>query len=252
MSVRYEPGTVATLTLTRPERRNAIDVATARELRAAILAFANDAEASVLVITGAGDAFCAGADLTSAVELGAEDHGDSGPLGFSAIEAGKPTIAAIEGPCVAGGMELAAWCDIRIAGASAYFGAFNRRWGVPFVDGGTWRFVAHVGLGNALYLLETGARLTAAHAQRIGFVQEIVDDGTAADRAHELARAIAGFPQASLRADRAAAIDGIGRERLDALAREALTGRATLAEPELTAGLTRFVDGDRPEPPTAR
>lgn len=252
MSLRYEPGPVSTLTLNRPERRNAIDASTALELNRAVNRFMADADAHVLVISGAGAAFCSGADLTDTAELGAQDHAGSGPLGFSMLEPGKPTIAAIEGPCVAGGMELAAWCDIRIAAEGAYFGALNRRWGVPFIDGGTWRFVAHVGLGNALYLIETGAQLTAAHAHRIGFVQEVVEDGGALARALELAERIASYPHASMRADRAAAIDGVGRARLDALAREAESGRVSLADLELAAGLRRFASGDRPAPIDAR
>jgi enoyl-CoA hydratase len=238
--------------LNRPDRRNAIDAATALELNQAISRFTADADAHVLVISGAGDAFCSGADLTDTAALGAQDHAGSGPLGFSMLEPGKPTIAAIEGPCVAGGMELAAWCDIRIAADSAYFGALNRRWGVPFIDGGTWRFVAHVGLGNALYLIESGARITATHAHRIGFVQEVVEPGAALARALELAERIASYPHASMRADRAAAIDGIGRARLDALARESETGRVSLADLELQTGLERFASGDRPAPIDAR
>lgn len=251
MTIRYEPGTVTRVTLARPDKRNAIDARTALELHDAFTRFAADDDAAVLIVTGEGGTFCAGADLTDTRALGAQDHAGSGPLGFSLLDPGKPTIAAIEGACVAGGMELAAWCDLRIAAEGAVFGAFNRRWGVPFIDGGTWRFVAQVGLGNALYLIETGARLSAEHAQRIGFVQEVVADGAALARAEELAERIAGYPQASLRADRAAAIDGIGRVRLDALAREAETGRATLAAEELRAGLERFATGDRPAPPDA-
>lgn len=239
------------ITLQRGERRNAIDATTARALHDAFTRFATDPDANVLVITGDTEAFCAGADLTDTLALGAADHAGSGPLGFSMLDPGKPTIAAIEGACAAGGLELAAWCDIRIAGASAYFGAFNRRWGVPFIDGGTWRFVAQVGLGNALYLIETGARITADHAQRIGFVQEVVADGDAVTRAGTLAERIAEYPQASLRADRSAAIDGVGRPRLEALVRESETGRATLADAAMRAGLQRFNTGDRPAPPDA-
>lgn len=251
MSVSYEPGEVAILRLTSPEKRNAIDVETASQIEKAVTEFTSDNSCSVLIVTGSGGAFCAGADLTAAEELGAMERGRSGPLGFSANDPGKVTIAAIEGPCVAGGMELAAWCDFRIAGEGAYFGAFNRRWGVPFIDGGTWRFPAIMGLGNALYLIETGARLSAAQAMRIGFVQEVVEDGSAFERASALAQVIAGYPQGSMRADRSAAIDGFGRVRLDALEREAEMGRRALNDPALQAGLERFVSGQRPEPPAA-
>ena len=252
MTLRYEPGAVSLLTIDRPERRNAIDSRAARELHSTILAFAEDPAAHVLIVTGAEGSFSAGADLTDTEALGTQEHEGSGPLGFSLLDPGKPTIAAIEGACVAGGMELAAWCDLRIAAEDAYFGAFNRRWGVPFIDGGTWRFVAHMGLGNALYLIETGARLSAEQAQRFGFLQEIVPPGTAVERAFELGEVIARVPQASMRADRAAAIDGIGRSRYEALLREARSGRATLSDAELRAGLQRFAAGDRPLPPAAR
>lgn len=252
MSLRYEPGPVATLTLTDPERRNAINAETAQAIGDAVKTFSQDHESRVLVITGDGGAFCAGADLTDTESLGGLDHGQSGPLGFSALEPGKPTIAAIEGPCVAGGMELAAWCDFRIAGAGSYFGALNRRWGVPFIDGGTWRFAAHMGLGNALYVIETGARLSAEQAQRFGFVQEIVSEGEALDRALALAEVIANYPQGSMNADRASLLDAVGRPRLDALEREAENGRRALSDPSLQAGLQRFATGDRPMPPEAR
>jgi enoyl-CoA hydratase len=251
MTINYSPGVVSHLELARPERRNAIDALTAKQLREAIQDFTADEGSNVLIISGAGGFFCAGADLSDTQALGEQDHAGSGPLGFSLLDAGKPVIAAIEGPCVAGGMELAAWCDIRIAANDAYFGAFNRRWGVPFIDGGTWRFVAHMGLGNALYLIETGAKLSAEHAQRIGFVQEVVEPGQALPRASEHAARIAEYPQLSLRADRAAALDGFGRDRLDALNREAESGRPTLADPKMVEGLQRFNTGDRPEPPEA-
>ena len=149
-------------------------------------------------------------------------------------------------------MELAAWCDFRIAGRSASFGAFNRRWGVPFIDGGTWRFAAQMGLGNALYVVETGARLSAEQAQRFGFVQEIVEDGEALDRAFAIAEVIANYPQGSLKADRASVLDGVGRPRSDALEREAEMGRRALSDPALQAGLESFVRGIRPAPPKAR
>src|SRR6476661_2308451 len=156
-------GPVRVVTLDRPEVHNAVDAETARELEAAILAFAEDPGLSVMVLTGAGGkSFCAGADLKAAAGLlGREGWERSGPMGFARLDPGKPTIAAIEGHCLAGGLELACWCDFRVAGETAELGALNRRWGVPFIDGGTQRFRAIAGLGTALYLIETGEKISA-------------------------------------------------------------------------------------------
>lgn len=244
----HDDGAVRVVTLARPEVRNAIDAATAEAFGAALGAFAASDEVHVLVVTGEGGAFCAGADLRAAGGLRAHRYAHRGPLGFSALDPGKPSIAAIEGACVAGGMELAAWCDIRIAGEGAFFGALNRRWGVPFVDGGTQRFERIMGLGNALYVMETGARFDAGRACSLGFVQEVVPAGGALARATELAHAIAAYPQASLRADRASTLRGAALD----LAGERAHGDATLDDPDLAVGLARFDRGDRPAPPTAR
>ena len=130
----------------------------------------------------------------------------AGPMGFAHLDPGKPTIAAVNGYCFAGGMELACWCDFRIASANAEFGALNRRWGVPFIDGGTQRFPRIMGQGNALWMIETGVRIDAQRALAIGLVQEVVPEGQALDRALELADRIAGYPQASIRTDRAATL----------------------------------------------
>ncbi|MFA5891510.1 MAG: enoyl-CoA hydratase-related protein [Actinomycetota bacterium] len=247
-------GGVTVITLNRPEVRNCIDAPTAVALAEGVTAFAADAAARVLVVTGAGPtAFCTGADLSSASQL--LDHAwtdRAGPIGFARLDPGKPTIAAVNGCCFAGGMELAAWCDFRIASQNAEFGALNRRWGVPFIDGGTQRFPRIVGQANALYLIETGVRFDAAQALRMGFVQEVVADGAALERAVELAARIADYPQASLRADRAATIAAFHPVLDEGIAQEAVAGRATLLDPEMLAGLERFVSGDRPEPPRAR
>src|SRR6266545_3369787 len=206
-------GPVTLITLNRPDAHNSITAGMAVGLAEGIDAFAADASASVLVITGAGDrSFCSGANLKDVDELMRHPHTNrAGPIGFAKLDPGKPTIAAVNGYCFAGGMELACWCDFRIAAANAEFGALNRRWGVPFVDGGTQRFPRIMGQGNALWMIETGVRIDAARALAIGLVQEVVPiaeaggGSPALDRALELADRIAGYPQASLRADRAAA-----------------------------------------------
>jgi enoyl-CoA hydratase len=243
-------GHVRVITINRPEVHNCVDSETASSLEEAIDGFAASADAWVLVVTGAGGkAFCSGADLKAAGSLLEREGWErSGPMGFARLNPGKPTVAAVEGYCFAGGMELAAWCDFRIAGESAEFGALNRRWGVPFVDGGTQRFARIMGQGNALYLIETGARLSAARALELGLVQEVVPTGSALLRALELADAICAYPQASIRADRAAMVSAFGP--LDeGLLREREFVVKTLADPEMGAGLTRFQTHDRPDPP---
>lgn len=242
-------GATTVATIDRPGVHNCVDAATAVALAETIEEFARDDSARVLVITGAGDrAFCVGADLTAAAGLLGHAWVDrAGPMGFARLDPGKPTIAAVNGYCFAGGMELAAWCDIRIASANAEFGALNRRWGVPFIDGGTQRFPRIVGLGNALYLIETGARIDAARAASMGFVQEVVPDGGALARALEIADAIASYPAASLRADRAMALASFSIPLDDGIRAEATAGRATLGDPEMAAGLARFARGERPE-----
>jgi len=242
---------VTVVTLNRPEVHNCVDGETAEAIGTAVEAFAADDDARVLVVTGAGPlSFCSGADLEHGETLLQHPYTDkAGPMGFAALETGKPTIGAINGYCFAGGMELAAWCDFRIAAANAEFGVLNRRWGVPLVDGGTQRLPRIVGQANALYLIETGVRINAQRALMMGFVQEIVPAGESLRRAIELATRIAGYPQASIRADRAGAISTFGSTLADGLRREAEVGRATLLDPEMAAGLERFATGDRPEPP---
>jgi enoyl-CoA hydratase len=245
-------GPVTVVTINRPEVHNCFDGETADEMAAAIEAFASDADARVMVVTGAGkNAFCSGADLKAAGTLvGRADAARTAPMGFAKLDPGKPTIAAIEGYCFAGGFELAAWCDFRVGGDTAEFGCLSRRWGVPYVDGGTQRFPRIVGLGNALYLLETGVRIDAQRAFAMGFLQELVPAGDALARALELADRIASSPgQAGIRADRASAIACFDLPLSDGLDREGERGIATLADPELAEGLARFASGDRPESP---
>ena len=190
VSVRAD-GRVTVVTIERPERRNAVDLATARALYEAFKAFDADSGSDVAVLTGAGGAFCAGADLV-ALAAGetrpVEPEGDFGPMGPTRLRLGKPVIAAVEGPAVAGGMELALWCDLRIAGRSAVFGLFNRRFGVPLVDLGTIRLPRIVGHGRALELILTGRAVGAEEALRIGLVNEVAADGEALARALALAQ----------------------------------------------------------------
>ena len=244
-------GPVSVLTLNRPEAHNSITVGMAVGIAEAIDAFAADEDARVLVITGAGDrSFCSGANLKDVDGLLHHAQTErAGPIGFAHLDPGKPTIAAVNGYCFAGGMELACWCDFRIASANAEFGALNRRWGVPFIDGGTQRFPRIMGQGNALYLLETGARIDAERAMAFGLVQEIVPEGAALDRALALADRIAGYPQGSLRTDRAATLATYGLSLEAGLFMESGYGRPAANDPEMAEGLRNFVSGNRPEAP---
>ena len=242
---------ITVLTINRPEVHHCIDVETAALLEEAIVEFGEDEESDVLVVTGSGpEAFSSGADLKAAEGLlEREGWNRSGPLGFARLDPGKPTIAAVNGYCFAGGLELACWCDIRIASENAEFGVLNRRWGVPLVDGGTQRLPRIVGQGNAMYLALTGVRIDARRALAMGLVQEVVPSGQALTRALELAEAVASYPQASLKADRRGLLVALGLPMADGLEEEAEAGIATVADPEMAAGLARFADGDRPEPP---
>lgn len=225
--LRYERiGAAAVLTIDRPERRNAIDAAAAEAFRQGLREFEADEGARVLVLTGAGgQAFCAGADL-KAMDLDV-DHPD-GPMGPTRLTPTKPAIAAIDGWCLAGGVELALWCDIRIATPQSTFGLFERRWGVPLVDGGTQRLPRVIGMGRALELILTGRPVEAEEAQRIGLVNELVAPGKHLERALELAERIAAFPQETMLADRRAAIEGFGLPLVDGIALEHKLGRETL------------------------
>src|SRR6201996_2755066 len=239
--VRYErDGAAAVLTIDRPERRNAVDGATARALREGLERFEADDDARVLVLTGAGgEAFCAGADL-KAMDLDVDDP--AGPMGFSRLAATKPTIAAIDGWCLAGGLELALWCDLRVATPGSTFGFFERRWGVPLVDGGTQRLARVIGLGRALDLILTGRAVDAAEAERIGLLTAVVEPGTHVERAIARAEALAAFPQETMLADRRATIEGLGLPLADGLALEHRLGRETLAT--AARGAARFAAGE--------
>lgn len=238
--LRYERvGAAAVMTIDRPERRNAVDGATAAAFREGLKEFEADEGARVLVLTGAGgQAFCAGADL-KAMDLDV-DHPD-GPMGPTRLTPAKPAIAAVDGWCLAGGVELALWCDLRIATPRSTFGLFERRWGVPLVDGGTQRLPRVVGMGRALELILTGRPVEAEEAHRIGLVNELAAPGKHLERALELAERIAAFPQETMLADRRAAIEGFGLPLADGIALEHRLGRETLHV--AVEGAQRFAGG---------
>jgi enoyl-CoA hydratase len=239
--LRYERvGAAAVLTIDRPERRNAIDAAAAEAFRQGLKDFEADETARVLVLTGAGgQAFCAGADL-KAMDLDV-DH-PHGPMGPTRLTPAKPAIAAVDGWCLAGGVELALWCDLRIATPASTFGLFERRWGVPLVDGGTQRLPRIVGMGRALDLILTGRPVEAEEALQIGLVNEIVAPGEHLERALELAERIAAFPQKTMLADRRAAIEGFGLPLAEGIALEHKLGRETLHV--AVRGAARFAGGE--------
>jgi enoyl-CoA hydratase len=239
--VGYERrGAAALLTIDRPERRNAVDGPTAASLLEAFERFTADDDARVLVLTGAGDAaFCAGADLKAIETLDADAPG--GPLGFTRLHSPKPTIAAISGWCLAGGFELALWCDLRIACEGATFGCAERRWGVPLIDGGTQRLARIAGQGRALDLVLTGRMVDAREAHAMGLVTEIVAPGAHVERALALAEALAALPQETMLSDRRALLEGLGLPLADGLALEARLGREVLATG--VAGAARFAAG---------
>jgi enoyl-CoA hydratase len=238
--VRYERrGVAAVLTIDRPDRRNAIDAAAAAALRQGLEAFEADGAARALILTGGGEAFCAGADL-KAMDLDADDPG--GPLGFTRLTPSKPAIAAIDGWCLAGGLELALWCDLRIATPRSVFGCFERRWGVPLIDGGTQRLPRAVGMGRALEMILTGRPVQAEEAERIGLVNELVEPGRHLDRALEVAERIASFPQETMLSDRRAALEGAGLPLAAGLELEHRLGREVLEV--AVRGAVRFADGE--------
>jgi enoyl-CoA hydratase len=239
--VRYErEGAAAVLTIDRPQRRNAVDAATAAALRQSLEEFEADDSARVLVLTGAGgEAFCAGADL-KALDLDVDDP--AGPMGFTRLTPGKPTIAAIDGWCLAGGLELALWCDLRIATPASTFGCFERRWGVPLIDGGTQRLPRVVGLGRALEMILGGRPVEAEEAHRIGLVNEVTAAEEHLERALEWAERLASFPQETMLSDRRAAIEGVGLPLAEGLALEHRLGREVLEV--AVRGAARFAGGE--------
>jgi enoyl-CoA hydratase len=239
--VRYERrGAAAVMTIDRPARRNAIDAATAAGLKRGLEEFEADEGARALVLTGAGgEAFCAGADL-KALDLDVDAPG--GPEGITRLTPSKPAIAAIDGWCLAGGLELALWCDLRVATPGSTFGCFERRWGVPLVDGGTQRLPRVVGMGRALEMILTGRAVAAEEAERFGLVNEVVAPGAHLDRALEIAERLASFPQATMLADRRAALQGAGLPLAEGLELEHRLGREVLDV--AVRGAARFAAGE--------
>jgi enoyl-CoA hydratase len=238
-------GPVTTVILDRLEVRNAVDGPTAASLAEAFADFEADSDAAVAVLFGAGGTFCAGADLKAAGgPRGNRSEPDgAGPMGPTRMRLSKPVIAAVAGYAVAGGLELALWCDLRVAEEDAVFGVFCRRWGVPLIDGGTVRLPQIVGLGRALDLILTGRPVPAPEAYEMGLVSRVVPPGTARKAAEQLAREIAGLPQACLRSDRASVLDGLSLGHDDAMAGEFRHGMTALADPGMLAGLSRFRGG---------
>ena len=238
-------GPVWTVTINRPEKRNAVNPDTALQLRAAFDAFEADPEAAVAVLTGTGGTFCAGFDLAVAASGDAEryDPVGEGPMGPTRRLLSKPVIAAVEGHAVAGGLELALWCDLRVASRSAIFGVFCRRWGVPLIDGGTVRLPRVVGQGRALDMILTGRAVDAAEALSWGLADRVVPASEALAAAQGLAAQIAAFPQICLRADRASAFAQWDVSLEEALKVEGVGGVEPLRR-EARAGAARFKDGE--------
>ena len=247
MSVRFDTeGAVAIVTIDRPDRRNAVDAPTAAGMVEAFRRFDADQAVAVAILTGAGGTFCAGADLKSIAEgdgLNVAEEGD-GPMGPTRMRLGKPVIAAIEGHAVAGGLELALWCDLRVAARDAVLGMFNRRFGVPLIDLGTVRLPRLIGQSRALDLVLTGRPVPAEEAFSIGLVNRLTGSGQALAGALELARQLVAFPQAGLRNDRLSLIGQWGMSEDEAMRNEFRGGLDTLASGESGEGAARFAAGE--------
>lgn len=239
-------GSVFVVTIDRPARRNAIDGPMAAALVRAFRAFDADAELAVAVLTGAGGTFCSGFDLTALFDekrnLQVTEDGD-GPLGVTRMLLSKPVIAAVEGPAVAGGFEVALWCDLRVAAEDAVFGVYNRRWGVPLVDGGTLRLPRLIGHSHALDLILTGRSVSGQEALTMGLANRIVPKGKALEEALTLAGDLARFPQQCLRSDRLSSYEQWSLSLEDALRNETRRGLAVIRSGEAQAGARRFVEG---------
>jgi enoyl-CoA hydratase len=246
MAIRIERSDmVATIVMDRPEARNAVDGPAARALLEAFEEFERDDGLRVAVLWGAGGTFCAGADLkargtVNGLTLSPEGPG---PLGPTRMAFAKPTIAAVEGHAVAGGLELSLMCDLRVAGETAVFGVFCRRWGVPLLDGGTVRLPHLIGLSRALDMILTGRPVEAREALAFGLANRVVPAGRAREEAETLARAIAAFPPRCVRSDRRSAWESAGQPLAAAMAREFALGRATVDSGESQAGAQRFAAG---------
>lgn len=240
-------GLVTIVTIDRPEVRNAVDGPTAAALAGAFRAFEADDSAFVAVLTGAGGVFCAGADL-KAITDGRGNRVDrdplvDGPMGPTRMFLTKPVIAAVEGYAVAGGLELAAWCDLRVAARDTVFGVFCRRWGVPLIDGGTIRLPRLIGHSNAMDLILTGRPVSGDEALRMGLANRLTDPGRALEGALALAHELAALPQRCMRSDRRSAYEQWGETITDALARETELGLEVIRSGETQAGAARFAAG---------
>jgi enoyl-CoA hydratase len=247
MSVRVEKDDhVFTIILSRPEVRNAVDRETAAELAAAFRTFEADDDARVAVFWGENGTFCAGADLKAIASGRGNVTGPDGdgPMGPTRMVLAKPSIAAISGYAVAGGLELALVCDLRVMEEDAVLGVFNRRWGVPLIDGGTVRLPRLIGLGHSLDLIITGRPVQAAEALAMGLVNRVVPSGQAREAASRLAGQIARYPQTGLRGDRLSAYEQAGLSFSEAMANEFRHGRRTLEATEAVEGATRFASGE--------
>ena len=238
-------GPVTTVILHRPEVRNAVDRPTAAALAEAFADFDADADAAVAVLFGDGGTFCAGADLKAmgSPRGNRTEAEGTGPMGPTRMRLSKPVIAAVSGYAVAGGLELALWCDLRVAEEDAVFGVFCRRWGVPLIDGGTVRLPQVIGLGHAMDMILTGRAVSATEAHQMGLVNQVVLPGTVRQAAEQLAAQIAAFPQTCLRNDRASALESMSLGFADAMANEFEHGMATLADPSVIEGVSRFRGG---------
>jgi enoyl-CoA hydratase len=236
-------GPVTSVILDRPQSRNAVDGPTAAALADAFRAFDADPDAAVAVLHGAGQTFCAGADLKAVggPDGNRVDESGDGPMGPTRLRLSKPVIAAIAGHAVAGGLELALWCDLRVAEQDAVLGVFCRRWGVPLIDGGTVRLPRLIGLSRAMDMILTGRAVGAAEAQRMGLVNRVVPVGQSLAAAQELAAELAAFPQTCLREDRLSLLEQEGLTEAEAMAGELAHGRRSLAQ--VQAGLERFRAG---------
>jgi len=248
MNVRIEKkDRVTTVILDRPEKRNAVDRPTATALADAFRAFEADPDSAVAVLWGAGGHFCAGADLGALTDESRRNRispeGD-GPLGPTRLQLTKPVIAAVSGYCVAGGLELACWCDLRVAEESAVFGVFCRRFGVPLIDGGTVRLPRLIGASRAMDMILTGRPVDAAEALAIGLANRVVADGAAREAAEALAAELARLPQACLRHDRLSSLEQWSLPLPQAMANEFTHGLKTLESGEWLAGATRFGKGE--------
>ncbi|MEC9362621.1 MAG: crotonase/enoyl-CoA hydratase family protein [Pseudomonadota bacterium] len=243
---RREP--LVVVTINRPQARNAVDGPTAQQLAEAFRAFDADDALRVAILTGAGGHFCAGADLkalgTAPARANRIDAASDGPMGPSRLRLSKPVIAAVSGYAVAGGIELACWCDLRVADVSAVFGVFCRRFGVPLIDGGTVRLPRLIGMSRALDLILTGRAVDAQEAYAMGLANRVVPAGQALAEAEKLALQIAAFPQQCMRNDRASAYEQWGMTQDAAIANEFERGLATLKSGESLSGATRFAGGD--------